>query len=191
MIRWPLNYSQLSWHISLSDLHCHGILYSNSPTTTIIFTVISKLFSTVMVHLVVWPPLPWNILLSFTYPPMFVHLHKFFVFQSNCHGTFSFFLTSIVMAYSTAIHLYMLLWSLRYLDCHGTWFSCFLFSLCFFHNLCTLISPHPQKLFSSNFDLSKSILLFLLTASCFLLLHLFYINKCSSKKYVVKRKTRV
>ena len=99
MIRWPLNYSQLSWHISLSDLHCHGILYSNSPTTTIIFTVISKLFSTVMAHLVVWPPLPWNILLSFSYPPMFVHLHKFLFFNPtamahflfldlHCHGIF-------------------------------------------------------------------------------------------------------
>ena len=122
IILWLLIYSQLPWYISLSDLHCHGILYRDSPTTSIIFTLISNLFSTAMAYSLV------------------------------------IFLTSTVMVYSTTIQLYMLRWSLRYLNCHGTWLLVPLLSLCFFHNLCILFSPHPQIFF--NFDLSKFILSF-------------------------------
>lgn len=98
MILRPLLYSQLPWHISLSDLHCHGILYRDSPTTTIIFTLISNLFSTAMAY---------SLVTYFITLCLFTCTNLFALSNSTAMAHF-FFLTSTVMAYSTAIQLYML-----------------------------------------------------------------------------------
>ena len=107
-----------------SIFNCHGIFYRNSPTT-------SNFLATLMIlWLLLYSQLPWHISLSD------LHCHGILyrdsptttiictlisnLFSTAMAHSLVILLTSTVMAYSTAIQLYMIRCSLRYLNCHGT-----------------------------------------------------------------------